>query len=377
MGATFLNNFWDTQTVEVLLNPRINPGERKRYTRLLKQAGLKAHLWLATSGTTAGLKFVALSKEAIFSSATSVNTHFNVTKKDIWINVLPTFHVGGLGILARGIQSGASVVDLYAENKRWNPLTYIEAVRGSHATLSALVPTHVYDLVSHNLRAPHSLRAVIVGGGALDRSLLQEASVLGWPLHQSYGLTECSSQVATCQQSDSIHAKILDHVELCVDEKGFIRLRSPSLLTCYAMQKDGAMVFQDPKQQGWFYTDDMGERKGDCLAVFGRGADFLKVGGESVSLQKAQRDLDLLKKQFNLKQDMVVTSKSDARLGSVVVLVSEGEKKAVGALIEEYNARVLPYERIHEMFFVQKIPRNAMNKPVRDLLRKCLGGSEF
>src|SRR5690606_28674444 len=138
-----------------------------------------------------------LSKEAVLCSAAAVNRHFQIDSSDIWINVLPTCHVGGDGIFVRAFFSGSSVINYFNEKIKWNPKAIVKRVGETKATLTALVPTQLHDLIKENIRAPESLRAVVIGGGALNSILESRGVELGWRLFPSYGLTECASQVAT------------------------------------------------------------------------------------------------------------------------------------------------------------------------------------
>src|SRR5687768_8875866 len=113
---------------------------------------LRAHVWLATSGSTGALKLTALSKKALLASAASVNRHLQSDAQDVWFCVLPTFHVGGLGIYARALLSGARVVAA-----AWDSRTFAEM---EEMTLASLVPAQVADLVRTGLRAPGGVRGI-------------------------------------------------------------------------------------------------------------------------------------------------------------------------------------------------------------------------
>lgn len=159
---------WDAPSTEILLNPRMPSDEATRVRSLIERtAPLAAHVWLTTSGSTGRLKPVALSKRALLVSAAAVNRHLESDAEDIWLNVLPTFHVGGLGIHARAHLSGARVVAVDA----WSVETFVAALATHGVTLTALVPTQVFDLVRAERAAPPSLRALVVGGAALDERL--------------------------------------------------------------------------------------------------------------------------------------------------------------------------------------------------------------
>ena len=345
---------WLSDETHVLLNPRMPEEERRRLESFV--VPLPGHLWLATSGTTGALKLTALSKRAMLASAAAVNRHLRSDAHDVWLCVLPTFHVGGLGIYARAFLSGARVV-----TEGWEGVT-----------LASLVPAQVSDLVRARTPAPPSLRAVVIGGGALSPTLYDEARALGWPLLPSYGMTECCSQIATAPVEDrqsclSARASerrtgriacpplvLLDHIEARIDEDGRLAIRSEALLTGYATEEG----FVDPKTDGWFLTDDVASLDGRTLRVEGRRGDFVKIGGESVDLSRLDRIL------AELGADAAVVAFPDERLGHVIALaIASGDADAVA---EAFNARVFPFERARRVFRVGAIPRTPLGKIMRN-----------
>jgi len=168
---------WFSKETEILLNPKMPRSENERALSKLPRGGeFASHVWLATSGSTRELgmaiKFVALSKNALLSSAESVNCHLASISQDVWLNALPYFHVGGLGVLARAFLKKSKVVSFEG---KWDPKAYYNALIESSATLASLVPTQLYDLVSLSLVAPKSLRAVVIGGGRLSQELQEKA----------------------------------------------------------------------------------------------------------------------------------------------------------------------------------------------------------
>ena len=254
-----MNIDWQSNESHVLLNPRAPIHERLIWEPMTIAHQYPAHIWLMTSGSQQ-TKLVALSKKALLTSAQAVNQHLQSTSLDIWINPLPTFHVGGLGIWARAYLSGA-IVHPYLE--KWSPHLFTEMSIKKKATLSALVPAQVYDLVLNHLRAPETLRAVIIGGGALQETLYKRARELGWPLLPSYGLTECASQVATAPLESllEIHFPALDilsHIDIKLGDDGCFNIRSPALLTAYAIQELDQIQFIHPVVNDWFVTQDRG-----------------------------------------------------------------------------------------------------------------------
>ena len=332
---------WLSDETHVLLNPRTPEAERRRLESFV--VPLAGHLWLATSGTTGALKLTALSKRAMLAAAAAVHRHLDSDASDVWLCVLPTFHVGGLGIYARAFLSGARVV-----TEGWDGVT-----------LASLVPAQVGDLVRGRTKAPASLRAVVIGGGALPATLYEQARELGWPVLPSYGMTECCSQVATATV-ESPELVLLDHVDARIEPDGRLAIRSEALLTGYATEAG----FIDPKTDGWFVTEDVASIDGRTLRVEGRRGDFVKIGGESVDLSRLDRIL------AEIGADAAVVAIPDERLGHVIALaVAAGDADAVA---EAFNARVFPFERARRVVRVAEIPRTPLGKLQRKRLLELL-----
>lgn len=348
---------WLSDETSILFNPRMPHHDQVQAQELIHALPpLKAHLWLGTSGSSGQIKWVALSKEALLNSAKAVNTHLQSTVHDIWLNSLPIFHVGGLGILARSFLSGASVV---ACQNQWNAKNFYESLLDSHATLTSLVPAQVYDLIHLQMQAPPKLRAVIVGGGALSESIHKRATALNWPLLPSYGLTECGSQVATSKG-------ILDHLEVKIDDEQRICVKGSSLLTGYAVQTASGPQFIDPKCEGWFITEDLGSVANGLLHVHGRKGNFIKIGGESVDVLRLEKILEEVKMCLGISQDNILLAVEDVRLGHVIHLVTT--QLDTQELVKGYNQKVMPFERIREVRVVSNIPRSPLNKVLKQRL---------
>jgi len=326
---------FQSSTSHLLLNPRMPAEERERLERLVPN--LDAHVFVATSGSTGAIKLVALSKQAILASAAAVNERLEVTSRDVWAAVLPTFHVGGLGVYARCHLAGARALPM-----PWNPRTFVE----SEATLASLVPAQVRDLIAAGLEPPPTLRAILVGGGAFD-----PVSAAGWPVLASYGMSECCSTI-------SVQDLLLSHIEARRETDGRLAFRGSSLLTGYAT--DEGLI--DPKIDGWFLSEDLGEVDGRMLRVDGRAGDFVKIGGESVDLKRLDRILHEL-----AGDDAAIVAMPDERLGHVIHLATTIEP----TFAEAFNSRVHPFERIRAIHRVDEIPRSPLGK----LLRAKLAGT--
>lgn len=367
---------WESDTCEILLNPRLNHAEQDKIHRLIQGApSLRSHIWLSTSGSSGVAKMAALSKKAILTSALSVNRFLNCSHRDIWLNPLPLFHVGGLGIYARAYLSCSKVVDFHSPQEKWDPIAFHRMASETKTTVSALVPAQVFDLVSLNLKAPESLRSIVVGGGSLHPSLYVKARHLGWKVLPSYGLTECSSQVATASpEHREPHLHILPHVELRCDKAGRIGIKSEALLTLYAFWSDGKAQYCDPKREGWYTTEDLGEIVGTCLHLKGRETNFIKIGGESVDLNRLEKIFEETRLEIGCNSDAALAILPDERLGHVIhmaITASLASMEAI-SLQARFNTKVLPFEKIRKSHQVNCIPRSALSKILKHELMKQL-----
>jgi O-succinylbenzoic acid--CoA ligase len=357
---------WENAETSIHLNPRLPQDIREKLNDALSTIHLPGHLWLATSGSTSNPKLVALSKEAFLCSAQAVNHHFTITAKDRWLNILPLFHVGGLGIHARCHVAGSKLYDY--SHLKWDPLAFASHLEEKEISWTSLVPTQVFDLVQRQCPVPKSLRGIVVGGGHLTPSLHQQAWNLGWPLYPSYGMTECCSQIATAKTPEPLVAFTpLDHVLLRIHPEGWIEINSPALFTAY-LQCEEKPIFIDPKIEGWFRTEDKGALDNGFLKLFGRGAHFLKIGGENCNMSRLENIWEEIKGPL----DAVLIDLEDERLGRAIHLASTSQDLSLEKCIDKFNQKVLPFEKIRNVHLVAEIPRSPLQKLLKNNLRGLL-----
>lgn len=363
-------DFWgeDRRHLTVLGNPR-----RKRdLQNVAEQAGafpeLAGSILVETSGSSGRPRFVCLSRQAMLLSAQAVNEHLRVAAGDRWLCALPTFHVGGLAIHARGYSAEVEVV---AYQHEWSASTFCLAIDQANASLTSLVPTQVCDLVAAELGAPKSLRAVVVGGGHLPATLESQATELGWPLLRSYGMTEASSQIATQSLVDigvvgEQWLPILSHLQVRSSADGRLEISGASLCEFYF---DGdidigfeAVPAKSP--DGWLTTQDRGEVGLGCLRFLGRSDRVVKILGELV-------DVDQVEKRFRERiaaaasDTIFVEAFDDQRQGArLVPIVMQGsfDPLQVAAAIGEQNQQALPIERLGAAMWIEEVPRTALGK---------------
>jgi O-succinylbenzoic acid--CoA ligase len=227
--------------------------DRERAT-MMRSAGTSVEhdvaLVVHTSGTTGAPRPVELSYGNVLAQALGSAAALGLDPDERWLCPLPLSHVGGLMVLLRSA--------IYAT-------TAVIGVGGSEiradVTLASMVPTQLARLV--DAPPPASLRAVLLGGAASDRAMLEA----GWPVAPTYGLTEACSSVTIGEIGD-------------VETSG---RALPGLSV--AIAPDGEILVDGPTVAGGgpLRTGDLGrlDDRGR-LVVTGRKADTIVSGGENV-----------------------------------------------------------------------------------------------
>ncbi len=359
---------WQSSKSHLLLNPARSEAGALRLDMLPQLPG---HLWLATSGTSANrsaFKLVALSKRAFLASAAAVNAHLQARPEDGWFLALPEFHVGGLSVYARAHLSSAPVTPWPEVGKKWNAKRFYADLCDSNSAFVSLVPTQVWDLIDLKLSAPGSLKAAIVGGAALSHAFYERGRVLGWPLLPTYGFTECCSQVATAELESlrgiaAAPLRILSHVKVRREADLTLSVKSPSLLTGIATITGQKVQFCDPKDSGWFHTQDKVTVDGDYLSFLGRGDGWVKINGKSVSQMALQELLEKVMSESGWREEAAIVMLRDPRRGHRVALAMATQDRALlDAVTSKFNQEVLPHERIGTSYPVSCLPRTDLGK---------------
>lgn len=351
-------NFWDSKDCEVLISKKWAKEQPAQAEWIGKNLpALEAHVWIASSGTLAipgQSKWIALSKKALLTSAEAVNSHLNIKAQESWGLTLPLSHVGGLGIVARAHLLGQTITSPVGD--KWDP-TLLQSWNGN---LLSLVPTQVYDLVKVKIKPPSSLRLVIVGGDRLDKELKREAKLLGWPLRESYGSTECCSQVATELDGEQEGLTLLPHIHASVDEESRLWIESASLFTGVAKIQNETIDYVPRIETRWG-TEDLAQISHNKLKMLGRRDSIIKIRGEKVDLPALEMNLR------NYHPNLVLLNLPDERDGFKLWVVSEKE-----LTLDQINSGVLPHQRIFGIKTISSLPRTALGKIKRGELVEWL-----
>lgn len=361
------------------LNPRLSEDEKHTFFELRNefeiQQGRRGFILVASSGTSKNLnesvKLIALKVAAVLNSARRVNAYLGAESTDNWGLALPSFHVAGLGVRARAFLAGALVFEL-----DWNPATVQQQLAEKNISYISLVPAQVFDLLQAQVSAPAGLKKVFVGAGSLTDEMREGIMSLGWPVVETYGMTETASMIAIREQGHDF--KVMPGVEVRLnDEK--LQIRCDSMLSAVVQKKAGVVQTETFAATDWYETRDhvrlTQTSSGTYLNLLGRQTDYLKILGEGVSLTELRATLQNLLLQQGVPPALAeICALDDARTGHRLVLVFEKQVDTFQAesVFKQFNLKVRPYEKLTDVVFIERMPRTELGKLKTEELKRII-----
>jgi len=240
-------------------------------------AGVPGRVWLRSSGSLGRPAWLAHDLDRLLAGARAAGARLGLTAARRWWLSLPLDHVGGLGVLLRGLACGCRLA--------------LPGEEGSgpfqDGDWLSLVPAQLERLMAREA-SPAGLAGVLLGGAPLPASLAEQARRAGWPLWTSYGATETGALVcAEPWRPGGGSGRPFPPHRLHLDPQGRIRVASPCLWTA---ELDGEGRVQ-PCGDGAWRSGDLGAWDSGSLRVLGRVDRVLNSGGEKIPAERVEEVL--------------------------------------------------------------------------------------
>lgn len=310
-------------------------------------------LLVFTSGTTEGNRAAVLSQEALLRSAWNGGQMLHCGPGDIILNLLPLHHIFGfVTALLWPVEYGACVaIGRGIHNMRTDPLYY-------EPTIICTVPSILQYLLSVS-GLNEDLRALVIGGGPTDESVLRAAAAKGLDVRFGYGMTETASGIAMNLAGDDPFAMTLcPEVTARVDADRVLYLRTPCMMDGYYHDPEGT---EDVLYNGELNTGDLAEfDQSGRLHILGREKDILITqNGNKIFCPEWERKLGLM-----MKTQVALTLH-----GNMLVCVAVGNERYRSVCqekIDEFNRTCPRGLEIRQLIMRDEpFPRTASGKIIR------------
>jgi malonyl-CoA/methylmalonyl-CoA synthetase len=325
-----------------------------------------------TSGTTGRSKGAMLSHGNLLENARALHALWGFAPDDVLLHALPIFHVHGLFVaLHCALLSGAPMLWL----AKYDDAEVMAAL--PRATVMMGVPTFYTRLLANpafTREGAAGMRLFISGSAPLLATTFAEFEErTGMRILERYGMSEAVIITSNPLHGERIAGSVgypLPGVELRIDggEIGVIQIRGPSVFSGYwRMPEKTAEEFT---ADGWFITGDVGRQDPDGRVwISGRAKDLIISGGYNVYPKEVELVLDDVPGVI----ESAVVGVPHPDFGEAVVAVVMGEA-GEETLIAEARARLAHYKIPKRVVRVDELPRNAMGKVQKNVLRERLAG---
>ena len=326
-----------------------------------------------TSGTTGRSKGAMLSHGALADNALALHRAWGFTPDDVLLHALPIFHVHGLFVaLHCAFLSGAPMVWL----PRFDDAQVLAGL--ARATVMMGVPTFYVRLLTNpgfTRERAAGVRLFISGSAPLLESTFAEFEQrTGQRILERYGMSEAVIITSNPLQGARIPGSVgypLPGVDLRVagGETGVIQIKGPSVFSGY--WRNPQKTAEEFTADGYFITGDVGRQDADGRVwISGRAKDLIISGGYNVY----PKEIELVLDELDGVVESAVIGLPHPDFGEAVaaVVIGAGDEAALVAACREKLAGFKAPKRV---FFVEDLPRNAMGKVQKNLLRERFKGA--
>ena len=326
-----------------------------------------------TSGTTGRSKGAMLSHGNLAANALALYEAWGFSPDDVLLHALPVFHVHGLFVaLHCAFLGGCPMVWL----AKFSEAEVIAGLR--RATVMMGVPTFYTRLLAapaFTHEAAAGVRLFISGSAPLLESTFADFEArTGQRILERYGMSEAVIITTNPLHGARVAGSVgfpLPGVELRIGgggETGVIEIRGPSVFCGYWRMPEKTR--EEFTADGFFITGDVGRQEPDGRVwISGRAKDLIISGGYNVYPKEVELVLDELP---GVAESAVIgLPHPDFGEGVAAVVIGDGEE---AALIAAARERLAAYKAPKRILFVDELPRNAMGKVQKNLLRQRYAG---
>jgi malonyl-CoA/methylmalonyl-CoA synthetase len=336
-----------------------------------------------TSGTTGRSKGAMLTHRNLTSNARVLVEAWHFERDDVLLHALPIFHVHGLFVANHcALLSGAKI--LWRE--RFDVRATLQDL--SRATVMMGVPTYYTRMLAEpafTREICNNIRLFISGSAPLLLEIFREFQFrTGHAILERYGMSEAGMITSNPLHGErrggtvgrplpgvSVRVTDAQDQELPAAETGAIQIQGDNVFAGYWRNPDKTR--EEFTADGWFRTGDVGvfDRDG-YLSIVGRAKDLIITGGYNVYPKEIELVLDAM--PGVVESAVVGMSHPDfgEAVTAAVVLDPSSTPLTEAAVIAHLKTELANYKVPKRVHFLPELPRNAMGKVQKNVLRQQL-----
>ena len=336
---------------------------------------------LYTSGTTGKSKGAMLTQTNLLSNGNTLMKEWEFTNNDVLLHALPLFHTHGLFVATNVMLSaGGSMIFL----PKFDLDNIIHNIPKSSAMMG--VPTFYTRLIGDirfNRNLVDHMRLFVSGSAPLlSETHVQFKKITGHRILERYGMTETNMNTSNPYNGErragtvglplpGVELKITDPEttkELSIDEIGQIEVRGPNVFKGYWKMPEKTKA--ELREDGFFITGDLGKIDEDgYVHILGRDKDLIISGGYNIYPKELEEIID--DQEGVLESAVIGVPHPDFGETPIAVIVSETESAPKLEAIESNLRKSLArYKHPKNIFLIDQLPRNAMGKVQKNILRE-------
>lgn len=309
---------------------------------------------------------------------------FALTHRDVHLNLLPLFHVGGLFMVTTAFHAGALSVNM----SRFDPVRATELIEDKKVSFMMDFSPILSSIMEEHEKTGRDIRTLrAVTGLDTPETIEKYQEMTGGTFYSMYGQTETSC-VATFGRYDDrpgsagkmlplAAVRLVDDYDRPVPtgQVGEITMKGPMVFRGYwNLPEDNAYAFRD----GWHHTGDLGRFDDDGFLWFaGRKAEkeLIKPGGENVYPAEVEKVI----LQHPSVVGTVVFGVPDPKWKEgikAVCQLDEGHTLDPRDLIDFVGERIARYKKPQFVEFVTELPLLEDGSPDRAKVKELYGGEQ-
>ena len=272
---------------------------------------------------------------------------------------LPLDYIAGKMMVVRALTCGLRLIEVppdghpLASHRLQEQLESVFSLDNPKECIdfAAMVPLQVYN----SLQVPEErdrlrqIRHLIIGGGAIDDSMVRELRFFPHAVWSTYGMTETLSHIALRR----------------LNGQNASEWYTPFESVGVSLTDDGCLVIDAPQVCAErLVTNDKAEINNGRFRILGRKDNVICSGGIKIQIEEVERQL-----KGRMAAPFMITKMTDVKLGEAMVLLTEGSTEEAEAICNQLLGR---HSRPRRYMQVDHLPMTETGKPARAQAQKMV-----